>query len=490
MWYQHKLLLFMYIGSLYSIYILAEGSVEFICQKGFIVTHVASKRKKIIHESCVRLDTSADNLTINDKLVSPGEVVIEPMDNEYFVWDKKTYSGKILIKPVVRGYEIAVVEDNISGSTNNDYVNADNVTEETISYCIIKVLLDTVNVTASTNMVIRSKQGFLVTAKKHGFIENTLVLDQIPITVNTEGWKVNNELYKGDVLYIKPINDSGLQYQDYTYAGIIELKKEGNTVLVINHVELEDYVASVLRTESWPGWPLEVNKVFAITSRSYVMAMVLRAHKNKKPYHVRNTNHHQTYTGHHDDELLKKAVKDTAGIFLAYKNLPVLAMFDACCGGVVPAHIADFDFSMVPYLQRVYACNHCKKSKVYAWQVEIEISLFEAKIVDHMKSLKRVKDVKVVKKDRAGLVNQVAIKGHKKSIYLSYNMIKSFLKGIKSRCFLITKKPGVIVLNGRGIGHHLGLCQWGACQMVKDGWYYARILQFYYPGTELKYIRY
>ncbi len=56
-------------------------------------------------------------------------------------------------------------------------------------------------------------------------------------------------------------------------------------------------------------------------------------------------------------------------------------------------------------------------------------------------------------------------------------------KEIKSFCFNIKKKSGKIIFNGRGFGHHLGLCQWGAREMVRDGWDYKQILAFYYPST-------
>jgi stage II sporulation protein D len=45
------------------------------------------------------------------------------------------------------------------------------------------------------------------------------------------------------------------------------------------------------------------------------------------------------------------------------------------------------------------------------------------------------------------------------------------------------KKAGMIVVSGRGFGHHLGLCQWGARQMVREGCDYKQILRYYYPET-------
>ncbi|MFM7370215.1 MAG: amidase, partial [Sphaerospermopsis kisseleviana] len=39
---------------------------------------------------------------------------------------------------------------------------------------------------------------------------------------------------------------------------------------------------------------------------------------------------------------------------------------------------------------------------------------------------------------------------------------------------------------GGGLGHGVGLSQTGAQNLAKLGWPSAKILQFYYPGTELK----
>lgn len=47
------------------------------------------------------------------------------------------------------------------------------------------------------------------------------------------------------------------------------------------------------------------------------------------------------------------------------------------------------------------------------------------------------------------------------------------------------EKKKKIIFKGVGFGHHLGLCQWGAREMVRDGWDYKRVLQFYYPDTYL-----
>ena len=51
----------------------------------------------------------------------------------------------------------------------------------------------------------------------------------------------------------------------------------------------------------------------------------------------------------------------------------------------------------------------------------------------------------------------------------------------------VTTSPAssVVVFNGHGWGHGLGLSQWGAYGYAKRGWTFDRILAHYYTGTTL-----
>lgn len=276
------------------------------------------------------------------------------------------------------------------------------------------------------------------------------------------------------------------QFNGKCYAGSFTFVMEKEIIRVINNVGLEEYIAAVLHSESWPGWPLEVNKAFAIACRSYVLAMMARAQKNKKPYHIKDTNEHQRYNlyGMQHVPLVYEAVAQTRGLFLMHNNEPIVAMFDSCCGGVIPAHISDFDFSKVPYLARTYACTFCKASRLYSWQVAYTHAEFERLLHEHGYALQPLTHIEVHKKDMAGLVQEVVIKNRKKSVTLSGKKLYSLNKSIKSYCFTIQKKGPHICIAGKGFGHHLGLCQWGARQMIDAGYSYRDILRFYYPGTK------
>lgn len=276
-----------------------------------------------------------------------------------------------------------------------------------------------------------------------------------------------------------------IDFGDKSYAGIFCIEIHDNTVYVINQVPLEEYVASVLHCESWPGWPVEVNKAFAIASRSYLVCKILESRKQKKPYHIKNTNIHQTYKGVHSSDRLRQAIEQTRGLILTHKEQPIEAMFDSCCGGIIPAHISTVNFKKAPYLARTYACTYCKSCKIYAWSVEYSPELMETLLQKAGHSIKQIKEIKISKKDRAGAVQSVLIKGASKSLQLSGKQMYSIFSKLKSFCYSVEKRGKSIVFKGRGYGHHLGICQWGARRMIDVGMNYASILQFYYPGTRL-----
>lgn len=345
----------------------------------------------------------------------------------------------------------------------------------------INVLLDQCDKKSSAEWIFVTEKGFVVTHGVQKKVKKKIYNSRIKIVVR------KRLIFCNGKRVVRPLRLSSrggcIKFNDVAYDGDFLIMPYKDTVVCINRVELEDYVTAVLKTESWPGWPLEVNKVFAIACRTYVMYKKLESRASKCPYHVKNSNAHQTYKGKHDVIVLKDAVKQTQGMILGFKNKPILAMFDCCCGGIIPAHIADFDFSKAPYLARTYACTHCAKSSLYSWKVSYEHALIEAVIKNHTQEISRLFDIHVIEKDKAGLATRVRLRGPKVHVTFSGKKLYSMLKDVKSFYFDIEKKSDTIIFTGRGFGHHLGLCQWGARQMVRDGWGYKSILRFYYPGV-------
>lgn len=293
-------------------------------------------------------------------------------------------------------------------------------------------------------------------------------------------------LYKS--LKIAP-KSGDLSFDRYAYQGDFIILFDRQNVLLINELHLEDYVFAVLRSESWPGWPLEVNKVFAVAIRTYAVRRIKEARKSRRLYDIKNDNSHQTYHGYQfmkrNSDVLKKAVEQTSGILLAYEGDIIDPLYDSCCGSVVPSKIEDkIDFEKAPYLARSYPCKYCKNCSLYKWEVDYQLSDLEKLLSDQCPHIKHIKSIWVSKKDKAGLIKEVKIKCARRTFKIPGEKLYAILKDVKSFCFSLKKRGNSVKITGRGFGHHAGLCQWGARQMVRELFDYKQILQFYYPGTD------
>jgi stage II sporulation protein D len=288
--------------------------------------------------------------------------------------------------------------------------------------------------------------------------------------------------------------DNRCSYLNNVYAGDIALIVSDGHWYIINNIPLEDYVYSVIRSEGWPGWPLEVNKVFAIMVRTYAVHKIMltknmkaHAHKRtKKPlYDIKSTNIHQTYKGLHDFEHLHQAVKETENLILSYNKQPIVAMYDSCCGGVIPAQLTGFDFKTNPYLARSYPCTYCTDCKLYSWKFVYSHDLLIELLQAEIPGLKHIKDIRVTHADKAGKVLEAQVKTARAHKKISGTILYRLCKDVRSFCYTIKKEGDTFVFEGKGFGHHVGVCQWGVRNMVKKGFMCKEILDYYYPGTEL-----
>jgi len=277
--------------------------------------------------------------------------------------------------------------------------------------------------------------------------------------------------------------DGHLEFDGNKYSGTFYVYRTKKTIDIVNKLPLEDYICCVLRTEGWPGWSKEVYKVLAIACRSYLLYQLRQSKRTKRHYHICATNAHQTYSGVHSDQVIKQAVDETSGIFLAYHGQPILAMFDACCGGIIPARIKNgINFTEAPYLARSYACSYCKGFKIFNWSHDISLSKFIDLMRAHVSDLESVDDIEVVT-DNAGVVQKIIITDDEQRYTINGKKAYSLLPFVKSFAYTCQKKRSRVVFKGTGYGHHVGLCQWGAKELVSQGWDYKKVLRFYYPGT-------
>lgn len=129
-------------------------------------------------------------------------------------------------------------------------------------------------------------------------------------------------------VWIKPTNGGLLFVGDRWYRGNLLIVSQGNSVLAVNYVELESYIASVVGSEVSPSWPIDALKAQAIAARSYALVHYLRPAHNL--FDLGNTERWQVYKGIDSEwNTTRQAVEETRGLFLSYKGGVVESMYAA-----------------------------------------------------------------------------------------------------------------------------------------------------------------
>lgn len=283
------------------------------------------------------------------------------------------------------------------------------------------------------------------------------------------------------------------------YRGKLILKPTSGGFLGINEVGMEEYLRGVVPCEMGSGAPLEALKAQAVAARSYALAN-LGKHR-REGYDLSSTTYDQVYRGvDSEDEMSDKAVAMTRGMVLEYHGKPIEARYHSTCGGKTADAREVFSSNRIPYLRSVddrgghlfkkkkpfcAASPHFKWSSV--WKKNefyglIKKSLASFLGVDNPGRIKQIK----IQKTKSGRVKVLTVITSKDSYRIYGDRVRGFLGGLPSTKFDIVNKGNLVKLEGRGYGHGVGMCQWGAMGMAREGYDFKRILYHYYPGTRLR----
>lgn len=317
-------------------------------------------------------------------------------------------------------------------------------------------------------------------------------------------WFLDKKKLKINTLQIAShvLSKNYIEYKKNQYFGDFVVCVENNNILIINQIPLEEYVKAVVAKEVFPGWHKEALKVTAIIARTYAVHLWEEANKKNKLYHITNTIQHQKYEGIQTYKSISNAVEDTAGMVIVdtFKESPILAMYHVCCGGVIPIQCVGFDFKKYPYLKRRNQCIGCQNYKFFNWTKKIEYSCFIDKLKELFPNENIIKLNQIIRMSysKTGTVRRMVIevevrknkKGIGKKQLILNNKVLRKIFDIKlsqySSYFNITyDKKFNFVVDGRGHGHHIGLCQRGMYEYSKQGKEVDEIIAFYYPYTKI-----
>jgi stage II sporulation protein D len=266
------------------------------------------------------------------------------------------------------------------------------------------------------------------------------------------------------------------------YSGSIEVWKGGKALYIINEVPLEEYIKGVVSAEVRGNWDIEALKAQAVVARTYAVYQKLHANKDL-PYDLTSSVLSQVYKGANLSPEIARAVDETRSEILTYQGKPIIAFYHSTSGGMTEDAGEVFSESL-PYLKPVR--TDCELSPYYMWEKVIPVAEIE-KALD----LKGITDIKIDAYTVSGRVKEFRVFVEKAldPVIVPAIEVRKKLGWDRLPSTLITalsKNEGSFVFEGKGYGHGVGMCQWSALQMARDGKTYREILEFFYPGTVIR----
>ncbi|OMF24234.1 stage II sporulation protein D [Paenibacillus sp. FSL H8-0259] len=279
----------------------------------------------------------------------------------------------------------------------------------------------------------------------------------------------------------------------------------------IETLPLEEYVSGVLAAEMPADFELEALKAQAVAARTFIARRLLAGDHSGVPVpeaDVSDTVSHQAYISQAVLERdfasgskraglakLRRAVLETRGIIMTYKGQPITASFFASSGGYTE-NSEDYWNAEVPYLRSVASPWEREITPNLAVTYTFSNSELRSKLGLTARELPAAANLAAsgkalqVSSSSAGLPAEVIslTAGHRiKKISIGGTVftgreVREKL-GLRSSQFTWKRKDGKVLITTYGNGHGVGMSQWGANGMAKQGSTATQILKHYYSGV-------
>ncbi len=259
----------------------------------------------------------------------------------------------------------------------------------------------------------------------------------------------------------------------------INLQKRNGSVIKI---ELEEYVIGVVGAEMPALFNIEALKSQAIIARTYALkanskGIVLKDNESNQSYKT-NQELQQVWGGNYQTyyNKVKKAVNDTEGMVLTYNGNYIEAVYHSTSNGMTESSVNVWG-NYYPYLVSV-SSQYDNLNVSFIKNIEIDYQELSNKFgFDVNKETNIILDGKT----SGNRVESVKIEEH---VYKGIDFRN--VLGLRSADFDIQKNDTGIVFTTRGYGHGVGMSQYGANGMAKNGYGYEAILKHYYQGVSIK----
>lgn len=261
---------------------------------------------------------------------------------------------------------------------------------------------------------------------------------------------------------------------------------------------LEDYVMGVLAAEMPASFSMEALKAQAVAARTLAVHKIMfgGCSKYRGADICDESGHCQAYITTKEmkdkwmakfDEYaakLRQAVSDTAGKIITYHGEPILVLFHSSSSGYTES-VENVYSKALPYLRSVPSPGEGTVTELESRE-EFDRKWFVSTVNKAYPKAKLVaanleKQVSIASRFPSGRAEKVRLGG----VTVTGVEFRRLLE-LRSTNFSLDFNQYSIVVTAEGYGHGVGMSQYGAEAMAREGNDYADILSYYYTGVKIE----
>jgi stage II sporulation protein D (peptidoglycan lytic transglycosylase) len=292
-----------------------------------------------------------------------------------------------------------------------------------------------------------------------------------------------------DELRLAPrTKDAVIHAGSQLYRGSLEVKWRAGGLIVVNTLDIEEYLYGVVPKETPTQWEMAALRAQAIVARTY--ALYKRMRQANRDYDVAaqyiRDQHYEGYGAEH--ARTTQAVDDTQGLVLTCRGELIPAYYHAESAGYTEnsEHVWSAPH---PCLRAVKAQMH-PASPYLQWSASLPLQDMRAALVKQGYAVGAIRRLEPIERSETGRIMRLKI-SHKRGETIIRGTDFRLALGpevIRSTRFTVQLRDGRAFFHGQGWGHGVGLCQWCSQGMAELGYDHEAILTHYYQGAKL--IRY
>jgi len=279
-----------------------------------------------------------------------------------------------------------------------------------------------------------------------------------------------------------------------------EMKQEPQITVYFNDtgekrsMGLEEYLQGVVAGEMFPDWPVEAYGAQAIFARSFTLALIAEGGLKEKYGADISTNieEAQAYNPGAITPEIKQAVENTRGQVLTYEDRYVKGWFHAYSGGITTTAKEGLNYQEAepPYIKSVdLGENEYAPEDVRSWEAKYTLAELQGLLAEKGINVGQIQDLKITKRGPTDRITEIQVVGTDGTDTIHGADFRIAVDSTKMRSTLVTDwevAEGVLTIRGTGYGHGVGLSQWDAFKMAKEGKSPQEIATAFFKGVEIK----